>query len=263
MEAFHALLLGIIQGITEFLPISSSGHLVLMPWFFDWKDQGLAFDVALHFGTLLAVMAYFWRDWVNIFRAVFTGRQKGEYKSGYLWILIVASAPGAAAGFFLNDLVEEVLRNPLIVAFNLAFFGLLLYAADKYFFKKKNIGQAGFREGVLIGLAQALAVVPGTSRSGVTMTAGLALGMTRKAAARFSFLMATPIIFGAMVYKAGDFWANGISGPDIIGIMVASISGYLAIAGLLRFVEKAGYRWFFYYRLCLAAVILLFIFFVR
>jgi undecaprenyl-diphosphatase len=263
MEAFHALLLGVIQGITEFLPISSSGHLVLVPWFFNWKDQGLAFDVALHFGTLLAVAAYFWRDWVSIFRAAFSGQQKGEYRSSYLLVLAVASVPGAAVGFFLNDLVEEVLRNPLIVAFNLTFFGLLLYLADRYFSKKKNIGQAGFKEGVLIGLAQALAVVPGTSRSGVTMTAGLALGMTRKAAARFSFLLATPIIFGAMVYKAGDFLDSGVTQMDIIGIGVAFVSGYLAIAGLLRFVEKVGYRWFFYYRLCLAAVILLFIFFVR
>jgi undecaprenyl-diphosphatase len=115
MEAFHALLLGVIQGITEFLPISSSGHLVLVPWFFNWKDQGLAFDVALHFGTLLAVAAYFWRDWVSIFRAAFSGQQKGEYRSSYLLVLAVASVPGAAVGFFLNDLVEEVLRNPLIV----------------------------------------------------------------------------------------------------------------------------------------------------
>ncbi|MDZ7611808.1 MAG: undecaprenyl-diphosphate phosphatase [Candidatus Moranbacteria bacterium] len=261
MDILQSLILGIIQGITEFLPISSSGHLVLTPWLFGWQDSGLSFDVALHFGTLLAVIAYFAKDWIDIFKAAVSGKKAGNYNEMYLWILAVATVPGVLAGFFLNDLAESVFRSPLIVAFTLVFFGLLLFLADKYFQKKREFGQAGFKDAILIGLAQALAIVPGTSRSGITMTAGMALGMTRKSAARFSFLMATPVIFGASVYKAGDFFAGGVGMAEAAGIFAAFLSGYLAIAGLLKFIEKIGYHWFFYYRLLLAAVIMFFVFY--
>ncbi|MFO7806808.1 MAG: undecaprenyl-diphosphatase UppP [Candidatus Moraniibacteriota bacterium] len=260
MDITQSLILGIIQGITEFLPISSSGHLVLTPWIFDWKDHGLAFDVALHFGTLLAVVAFFWRDWINIFAAALTGKKKGDFNRKYLWILVLATIPGVAAGFFLNDLAESFFRSPLVVAFTLSFFGLALFLADKFFKKKKHFGKINFKDGLMIGLAQAVAIVPGTSRSGITMTVGLMLGLTRKSAAKFSFLMATPIIFGASVYKAGDFINKGISAVDIIGILAAFVSGYLAIAGMLKFIEKVGYHWFFYYRFLLAALIVLLIF---
>ena len=259
MDSIQFIFLGLIQGLTEFLPISSSGHLVLMPWFLGWDYQGLSLDVALHFGTLLAVILYFWRDWVDIFQSALTGK-KGIYSKKFLGYFAVASIPGALAGFFLDDLAENFLRNPLIIVFTLAFFGFWLYYFDKKGQKNKTEKQLSLKEAVWIGLAQAIAIIPGTSRSGITMTAGLKLGLNRKSAARFSFLMATPIIFGASVYKLKDFLDLSFGWPEFLGIFASFISGYLAIAGLLKFVEKVSYKWFFWYRLGLALIILIFYF---
>ncbi len=260
MDFIHLSLLGVIQGLTEFLPISSSGHLVLLPWFLGWDYQGLSLDVALHFGTLLAVVAYFWRDWLDIFRTALT-KKKGQYPVNFLWILAVASIPGALIGFFLDDLAETVLRNPLIIAFTLVFFGFWLYYFDKTGLKQESEKKVSFKDAVYIGLAQALAIIPGTSRSGITITAGLKMGLTRKAAARFSFLMSTPIIFGAAVFKLKDFLNSSFGLTEILGIFFAFVSGYLAIAGLIKLVEKVSYKWFFWYRLILAGLILLFWFY--
>ncbi len=260
MDFIQLSLLGVIQGFTEFLPISSSGHLVLIPWFFGWEYQGLSLDVALHFGTLLAVVAYFWRDWLDIFQTALT-KKKSQYPANFLGILVVASIPGALAGFFLNDLAETIFRNPLIVAFTLIFFGFWLYYFDKVGLKNKNEKKVFFKDAIYIGIAQAVAIIPGTSRSGITITAGLKMGLNRKSAARFSFLMSTPIIFGAAVFKFKDFLAVGIRMEQLVGIFLAFISGYIAIAGLIRFVEKVSYKWFFWYRLILAGSILLFWFY--
>jgi len=259
MDSIQFIFLGLIQGLTEFLPISSSGHLVLIPWFLGWDYQGLSLDVALHFGTLLAVFAYFRKDWLDIFKSALT-RKKGIYSKKFLGYLAVASIPGALAGFFLDDLAENFLRNPLIIVFTLAFFGFWLYYFDKKGQKNKTEKQLSLKEAVWIGLAQAIAIIPGTSRSGITMTAGLKLGLNRKSAARFSFLMATPIIFGASVYKLKDFLDLNFGWPEFLGIFASFISGYLAIAGLLKFVEKVSYKWFFWYRLGLALIILIFYF---
>ncbi len=259
MDFIHLLFLGIIQGLTEFLPISSSGHLVLMPWFLDWKYQGLSLDVALHFGTLLAVLLYFWKDWVDIFVSAFSKKQE-KYSRKFLVYLVFASIPGALAGYFLEDLAETFFRYPLVIAFTLVFFGFWLYYFDKKSVKNKTEKQLSLKEIIWIGIAQAIAIIPGTSRSGITITMGLSLGLTRKAAARFSFLLATPIIFGASVYKLKDFLSLEIGLPEIAGILFAFISGYLAIAGLIKFVEKVSYKWFFWYRLILALIILVFYF---
>ncbi|MCK5080578.1 MAG: undecaprenyl-diphosphate phosphatase [Candidatus Moranbacteria bacterium] len=260
MNFIQLSLLGVIQGLTEFLPISSSGHLVLIPWFFDWEYQGLSLDVALHFGTLLAVVLYFRKDWLNIFQSALTGK-KSQYSQNFLWYLVVASIPGALAGFFLNDLAEIALRNPLIVAFTLVFFGFWLFYFDKIGKKKKNEKQISLKEAAWIGIAQAIAIIPGTSRSGITITAGLQMGLDRKSAARFSFLMATPIIFGAAIYKFEDFLNLNTGVVEILAIFFAFISGYIAIAGLIKLVEKVSYKWFFWYRLVLAGLILLFWFY--
>jgi len=257
MDIFQLAFLGIVQGLTEFLPISSSGHLVLMPWVFGWEYQGLSLDVALHFGTLLAVLLYFSRDWVDIFRSAFTGK-KGQYPKNFLWFLVVASIPGALIGFFFDDIAENFLRNPLIIAFTLAFFGFWLYYFDKVGVKKKSEKKITYREAIYIGIAQAIAIIPGTSRSGITITAGLKLGLTREAAARFSFLMATPIIMGASIYKMDDFLSGGVGIAEALGIFFAFLSGYLAIAGLIKFVEKTSYKWFFWYRLVLAFLIVVY-----
>jgi len=260
MDFIQISLLGIIQGLTEFLPISSSGHLVMIPWFLGWEYQGLSLDVALHFGTLLAVIFYFWRDWLDIFKVALT-KKTGQYPANFLWMLVFTSIPGALAGFFLNDLAENFFRNPILIAFTLAFFGFWLFYFDKIGLKKKTEKQISFKEAIFIGTAQALAIIPGTSRSGVTITAGLKMGLDRKSAARFSFLMSTPIIFGAAVFKCKDFLATEIGIVQILGILLAAISGYVAIAGLIKLVEKVSYKWFFWYRLFLAVLILIFWFY--
>jgi len=276
MDILQAIVLGIVQGLGEFLPISSTAHLVLTPYFFGWEDPGLAFDVALHAGTLVAVIGFFWKDWVNIFRSAFVDivdtfqfpvldklsviggeNFKGKYHSSLLWLLAIATVPGALAGYFLESYAENVLRSPLIIAFSLSFFGILLYLADKYFKHKKEIKDVTVWDSVLIGIAQAIAIIPGVSRSGATMTAGLFMGLSREGAARFSFLLATPIIFGATLANLPEFF-NGTfeTWPLIFGILASMISGFWAISFLLKFLQKTGFAVFVWYRIALALVIL-------
>ena len=274
MEIIQSVILGFIQGASEFLPISSSGHLIVAPWIFNWKDPGLAFDVALHFGTLIAVVIYFYKEWVIIFKLAFgaisrrilSSKLKTTYKlrtancelqTNFLWIIIIATIPGVLAGLFLENLAETVFRHPLLIAFNLFFWGLILFLADGHFKHSRNLKKINFTDGILIGLAQALAIVPGTSRSGITITAGLARGFDRVTSARFSFLMLTPIVFGASLLKFKEL----ISDFDLamaLGIVCSAVSGYLAIKYLIKFVEKSNYKIFFWYRLALAALILIF-----
>lgn len=264
MDIFQAVVLGLIQGLGEFLPISSSGHLVLVPWVFDWDDQGLSFDVALHFGTLVAVVGFFWKEWVAIFSSFFGIQNKiadeKKYPANFLLLLMAGTIPGALAGFLFEEKIETVLRSPWVVVTSLILFGGLLYLADLKAKISKETNSVSLKEIVIIGFAQALALVPGTSRSGITITAALAMGFTRKAAAKVSFLLSTPIIFGATAYKSKDLLENGIGTPEIIGILVSAVAGFLAIAGLLKFVEKVSYKVFFWYRVGLAAVIILLIF---
>jgi len=264
MNLYHAIILGLVQGLGEFLPISSSGHLVLTPWLLGFSDPGLAFDVALHLGTFLAIVLYFWKDWITILKLAThnvklnnsSELQDSSFKKNTLLLLIIATIPGAAAGFFLDGYAETIFRNPLLIAFTLSFVGLLLYLADRYAKHKKNIENITKKDALLIGLSQAAAIVPGVSRSGATITAGLFLGLDRVSAARFSFLMSAPIIFGATVVKFPDFVRAGVTHVEVVGIVTAAISGYAAIAGLLKFVEKTSYKVFFWYRLALAMVII-------
>lgn len=268
MDIFQAIVLGIVQGLGEFLPISSTAHLVLTPYFFGWDDPGLAFDVALHAGTLVAVLGYFWRDWIGILKSAvnhlglkfqFESRNHLDvYSSNLLWLLIVATIPGALAGYFLEDYAKGVFRHPLVIAFTLSFVGLLLYAADKFLKHKKEIKDVTVWDSIIIGIAQAVAIIPGVSRSGATMTAGLWTGLSREGAARFSFLMSTPIILGATLAQFPDFF-NGTfeTLPLTFGVLASAISGYLAIAFLLRFLQKYGFAVFVWYRIILALVIVL------
>lgn len=264
MDIFQAVILGLIQGLGEFLPISSSGHLILAPWVFGWEDQGLAFDIALHFGTLIAVVGFFWKEWFAIFAAFFGIHHKlceeRKYPPNFLPLLVAGTIPGAFLGFLFEEKVETILRSPWVVVTSLAIFGGLLYLADLKSKKSKEMNMITLKDTLLIGFAQALAIIPGTSRSGVTITVGLALGFGRKGAAKFSFLLATPIIFGAAMYKLKDLLGAGIGTPELVGIAVSAISGFLAIAGLLKFVEKVSYKVFFWYRIALAVVIALLIF---
>ena len=254
IDIFQSFLLGIVQGLSEFLPVSSSGHLVLLPWVFGFPDPGLAFDVALHAGTLISVLAYFYRDWFNIF-GICRDMPEYEGRRDMLLLLVVATIPGAIAGFFLESLVETVFRHPILTAAMLAIFGGLLLVADRRGPKARTLREISFRDAVEIGAAQALSIIPGVSRSGITMTVALARGFDRVSAARFSFLLSTPIIFGAMLPHIPDFVRVGGSPVFLVGVIVSAVSGYVAIRYLLRFVEPASYQVFFWYRLLLASCI--------
>jgi undecaprenyl-diphosphatase len=286
MESLQAIILGLVQGLGEFLPISSTAHLILAPYFFGWKDPGLDFDVALHAGTLIAVVGFFWRDWIEIlklglqeisnFKFLISKQipitndplrqsfseasqisKKYQYTPQTLWLLIVATIPGVLAGYFLEAKAETIFRSPLIIAGTLFLAGLILYLADKYLQQRKNLREVNWKDSLIIGLSQAVAIIPGVSRSGATITAGLFLGLSRQNAARFSFLLSTPIILGATVFKLPELLQSGISWPIILGIFVSALSGYLAIKYLLLFIEKVGYGVFFWYRILLALVIVL------
>jgi undecaprenyl-diphosphatase len=264
MEYLQASILGLIQGLGEFLPISSSGHLVLVPWLLDWDDQGLVFDVALHFGTFLSIMAYFFRDWLEIFRMAFfessdkneSDIKNGKYPHKALWIIVIATIPGVLSGLFLEEIVELLFRNPLLIAFNLFFWGLILYFSDARAKSNHRLSDVTFGKALVVGIMQAFAVIPGTSRSGITISAGLWCGLDRVSSAKLSFLMLTPIVFGATVLKIQDIIANF----DLVmlwGILVSFVVGYLSIKYLIRFVSKASYKIFFWYRLFLAGIIVL------
>lgn len=268
MTNLESLLLGLIQGLSEFLPISSSAHLVVLPWLVGFDDPGLTFDVVLHLGTLLALVGYFWRDWTSLLVDSFIyllnrlkgvpGNQSAETeRSAYLLcILCVSTVPGALAGYLLETLAEGLFRHPLVVAGNLFFFGLLLWIADSSYRGAKELGQIRLTHGLLVGLSQALALIPGVSRSGVTMTTGLFLGMSRVASARFSFLMAFPITLGAFIYKIPDLLKGGFGVEHVIGLTASSIMGFVAIGVLMRLVQNHSYLPFVFYRFGLAALIL-------
>lgn len=251
MSYLESIFLGIVQGATEFLPISSSGHLVIFPWLFGFEDPGLTFDVALHAGTLLALLAYFWRDWIELFKGaggvLCRSQPYSKNVQAQLFVaILLATIPGALAGYFLNDLAETVLRHPLLVAFDMAFLGLLLFLVDRKGVNGKGLTHLTLRDALLIGVSQALALFPGVSRSGITITMALFLGFSRVAAARFSFLLATPIMFGALVFKLKDL--SVITGPIVVGVLTSTITGFLAIATLLRYVQTQNYHIFCYYR---------------
>jgi undecaprenyl-diphosphatase len=256
----RALVLGLLQGLGEFLPISSSGHLIVVPWLFGWGDSGLSFDVALHLGTLVAVAAAFWSDWwrmiVAFLRAVPTGRVLAERDSRLLVYLAVASVPGALAGLLLDRWAETTFRAPGLVALMMTLVGLVLWAADRRAGRPSRGEDVSLREALVIGLAQALAIVPGTSRSGVTISAALFLGQRREAAARFSFLLALPITAGAALVKVPHlFRAGAETGPVVVGMVAAAVSGFLAIRLLLAYVRTRSYVPFVWYRFGFALLV--------
>lgn len=267
MDPLQALAMGALQGLAEFLPISSSAHLILLPWLFGWHDPGLSFDVALHMGTLIAVLSYFWQDWLILLRGMMrtiTGRQLTSDSYGRLfWLLVISSIPGAVVGALLEQEAETWLRAPAVVATFMIGLGLLLMLAEATGKRNRLLTQIGLRDSTLLGLSQALAIMPGVSRSGITITTGLFRGLTRDAAARFSFLMSTPIIAGAGIFNMGHLVKNGIPGDErlafAIGIVSAMLVGFLAIKVLLYYLQRNSLRIFAYYRLAagLAIFILL------
>lgn len=256
MTIWQAVVMGLVQGLGEFLPISSSAHLILVPWLFRWHDPGLTFDIALHLGTLVAVVAFFWRDWVRLFLGALRGR--GNSDGRLFWFLVLATIPGALLGFLLEEKAETVFRNPVLIAVMLIVMGIVLYWADLKGSKRTEIEHMTLGESLLIGFSQALAIIPGVSRSGITMTTGLLAGLTREGAARFSFLLSAPIIMGAGLIKVPDLIANPavVNAPFLVGIAVSAIAGFASIGFLLRYVQTKNYLPFVWYRFLLGAIVL-------
>jgi undecaprenyl-diphosphatase len=252
-SVFQAIILGIVQGLTEFLPVSSSAHLILIPWLFKWReDPGLAFDVILHLGTLLALLIFYWREWLEMVMSLANGNR---VQRRLLFLLIVASVPGAIIGVLLEKQAETIFRSPVLIAGTMATLGILLWAADAFGSKKRKIGEITFLDALLIGLSQAFAIIPGVSRSGATIATARFLGIERADAANFSFLMATPIIAGAGLLEVRKFIHSGITPQLGWGFAASAVFGLLAIVWLLRFVRTHSYRSFAIYRIALAVLV--------
>ncbi|MEE8043693.1 MAG: undecaprenyl-diphosphate phosphatase [Thermodesulfobacteriota bacterium] len=256
----QSIILGAIQGITEFFPVSSTAHLVLLPWFFSWTDQGLPFNVALHMGSLIAIIYYFWRDWIliikeflqSVLKGSFEGRPNG--KTGLY--LVIATVPGALAGLLFEEYAAGLLRHPLSIAFSLSFFGVILYFSDRVSKKNKTVGEMNIVDCIIIGLSQALAIIPGVSRAGITITGAMFRNLNREEAAKFSFLLGAPLIAGAGVFEARHLEYSAVmSVPFIAGVFASAVFAFLAIKYLLRFVRKSSYTVFVIYRLGLAVLI--------
>lgn len=264
MTVTQAIILGIVQGLAEFLPISSSAHLSLAPWLLGWEDSGLAFDVSLHVGTLAAVIWYFRREWMALAQAAWSivaTRSVTTLEQRRVVFLVIATIPGAVAGLMLEDYAETVFRAPIITAIALITLGIILWAVDTVVPERRGTGELRWTDAVLIGMAQALALVPGVSRSGATITAGRALGLDRSAAAVFSFLMSMPIIAAAAVFKVPQaIQEGGLSAPLVAGVLASAVSGWFAIAVLLRFVMRHSYAVFAIYRVAFGAFVLWLIF---
>jgi undecaprenyl-diphosphatase len=269
---WQALVLGIVQGATELLPISSSGHLILVPWLFEWEyletheEFNQTFDVALHVGTLVAVVAYFWKDVVRLAVAWIGSVRRRRIETAeerIAWFVAIATVPAAAVGALGEDLIAEHLGEPWQIAVFLAVFGVLLWFADRTP-PRRGMSDLGPGTAIAVGFAQSLALMPGVSRSGITITAARFLGLDRDSAARISFLLLIPIVFGASLWKGvtdvllGDL-PPGSAGPFLVGMIASAASGLLAIWGLLGYVRRHDYTLFVVYRLLLAAVVLLLI----
>jgi len=259
LNPLQSFFLGIVQGLTEFLPISSSAHLILVPRFLKWPDAGLAFDVSLHLGTLAGVVAYFWKDIANLAGSwIAFADPRRQSDRNLVVYLAMATVPAAVIGYFLEPFVESTFRSPHLTAWTLIGAGLLLGLADQIGSRQHTLHKMSALAALLIGFAQSIALVPGISRSGITITTALFLGFARKEAARFSFLMSIPIIAGAGVMKIKDIWASPDHWVLASGFVGAALSGYLAIWGLLKFVQTNRFTPFVVYRVILGVVILYF-----
>jgi undecaprenyl-diphosphatase len=262
MSVIEAIILGLVQGLTEFIPISSSGHLIILHHFLGVKETGLGFDVALHSGTLIALLLFFWRDLWELFRAIF----KKSEKTRLAWLLVAATIPGALAGFLLEEKAETVFRSVQLVATTMLSFGLIMLLADKFYQKQEehsDLKHVSDKQALGMGLAQALAIIPGVSRSGSTITTGLFLGLDRVSATRFSFLLGIPITAGAILKVFTDDTvlqqAKDQHTVFIIGVLTALASGLFAIRFMLTYLSKHSLSLFAYYRIVLGIGLLLFL----
>lgn len=265
MPLSHAIVLAIIQALTEFLPVSSSGHLIVIPKLLGWDDGGLIFDIALHAGTLVAIIIYFFRDWIQIIGQGF-GLNVGsdpelKQNRALLWLFVVASIPAAIVGVLFSKQAESSWRNPYLIASMLIVVGVFMWIGERARKGDKLMDKVGWADGIVIGTAQALALVPGTSRSGVTITAGLFRGLNRETAARFSFLLGTPAIAGAAlkgawdIHKAGGI-TPGMRMPFLVGILVSAALGTVVIAYFLKYLRRHSLMPFVYYRIAFGIIVI-------
>jgi len=265
MPISHAVVLAVVQALTEFLPISSTAHLVLIPWLFGWDDGGLTFDVALHAGTLVAVIIYFFRDWVQIIAQGF-GLNVGsdpdlKQNRGLLWLLAVGSIPIGIFGYLFDKQADTTWRQPYVIGTMLIVVGIVIWLAERRRIGNKSMSSVQMHDAITIGLAQAVSVIPGTSRSGATISAGLFRNMTRETAARFSFLLSTPAIAAAVAKKAYDVHkAGGIPAdmklPIVVGIIVSGVLGAIVIAFFLRYLRRDSLMPFVYYRIVFGIIVI-------
>jgi undecaprenyl-diphosphatase len=265
MPIYQAVVLAIVQALTEFLPVSSTAHLVLIPWLFGWKDGGLTFDVALHAGTLVAVIIYFFRDWLQIIGQAF-GLDLGNdpdlrQNPNLLWLLAVASIPIGIVGYLFDKQADTTWRQPYVIGTMLILVGIVIWIAERRRIGNKSMKDIHWGDGIVVGLAQAVSVIPGTSRSGSTISAGLFRNMNRETAARFSFLLSTPAIAAAVAKKAWDIHKEGGVPPDmklpiVVGILVSGILGAIVIAFFLRYLRRSSLMPFVYYRIVFGIIVI-------
>ncbi len=274
MELLSAAILGIIQGLTEFLPVSSSAHLILVPWFLGWKPEGIAFDVSLHVGTAVAVLTYFWNDWIHLAREVIAGLKErnlfGNPHRKLAWFLVVGTLPALVAGLAFEDKIEAYLRSPLITVFTLAALGALLWISERKGKQNRSMDLYNWGDCLWIGFSQALALVPGVSRSGITMTAAMFRNTIRTDAARFSFLLSTPVIVGAGILEGWRLVqavrqpVEGMASTQwavlFTGVLCAAITGFLCIKYFLRYLQTKTFVPFVIYRFLLAGIVLIYYF---
>ncbi len=262
MTILQAIILGVVQGLTELLPISSSAHLNIIPWLLGWtKSQEFieafeGFDVALHFGTLLAIAIFFFKDWLELFKGGYKLAVKKEKttEGKMFWYIVLATIPGGAIGFLLDHFLEDVLTKPVIIGIALIVMGIVLYIVDKNSKSDTKYEDMTLKQTFLIGLSQSLAFIPGVSRSGVTMTTGRLMGIDRESTAKYSFLLSTPIVFAATVYKFKDFV---FSIPFFIGIFVSFLVGIFVIKFLLEYLKKGSFKVFAIYRVIIGLAVLI------
>lgn len=260
MTIIQAIILGAVQGLTELLPISSSAHLFLIPWAWNW-DIPEYFDVALHFGTLLAIGIFFFKDWINLIVGGYKQAVKKEksFEGRMFWYIVAATIPGGIIGFLLDHFAEDILTQPLIIAIALIVMGIVLYLVDKNAKSRIDYKDLTFKQTFIIGFSQALAFIPGVSRSGITMTTGRLLGVKREATAKYSFMLSAPIVLAATIFKFKDFVFNI---PFFIGVLVSFLVGIFVIKFLLEYLKKGSFKVFAIYRVIIGILVII-IYFTR
>jgi undecaprenyl-diphosphatase len=265
MPLAHVIVLAVVQGLTEFLPVSSTAHLYLSSWLLGWKAESLDFDISLHIGTLIAVLVYFLPDWIQIIGQGlgmnFGSDEDLKLNRGLLWLLVIGTIPAGIAGVLLNKYAESTWRNPILMASMMIIVGILMWLADRGARHMRHIASIHLPDALAVGLAQAFAVIPGVSRSGSTISAGLARGLTREAAARFSFLLSTPIIAGAAAKDLYDTYKesglHGFVNPTFLtAIAVSAVTGWLVIAWFLHYLRRSSLMPFVYYRIIFGIIVL-------